>query len=707
MRGVFIAAALAAAPVVARAQDERTSVSPHGKLATPCAQCHRPDSWKPVKISPDFKHPEGFVLEGAHATTCTSCHKRLDFTGVSKTCTSCHRDEHKGELGANCANCHTTRSFLDMTHMRERHQATSFPLTGRHAAADCRSCHAPRAPGQQAFVNLPTTCSTCHMKEYNAARTPPHLAGGFPRDCAACHSSDSWRGAPFDHNATQFPLTGAHRAATCQGCHADNVYKGKPTTCASCHQQQFASTTNPPHAAAGFALTCQTCHNTTAWSGAPFDHDRTQFPLTGAHKASTCADCHRDGVYRGKPTTCVSCHQSAYDRTTKPAHKPAGFSTTCQTCHTTTAWLGAVFDHNATRFPLAGAHRAVDCSSCHADGVYSGKPTTCVSCHQTAFNATKNPPHAAAAFPTSCETCHSQTAWVPSSFNHAATQFPLTGAHLTTTCAGCHADGVYNGKPTDCVSCHQAKYNATTNPPHAAAGFSTACQTCHTTTQWPGAVFDHGATRFPLVGAHRAVNCADCHADGVYRGKPTTCVSCHQAKYAATTNPAHAAAAFPTTCETCHSQTAWTPASFNHAATLFPLTGAHLTTTCSKCHGDGVYKGKPTTCVSCHLAKYTATTNPNHTAAGFPTDCAACHTTTQWLGATFDHDGKYFPIYSGAHAGKWSTCATCHTSPTSFAVFTCTNCHLKAKTDEQHQGRAGYVYASQSCYGCHPRGKSG
>jgi hypothetical protein len=40
-------------------------------------------------------------------------------------------------------------------------------------------------------------------------------------------------------------------------------------------------------------------------------------------------------------------------------------------------------------------------------------------------------------------------------------------------------------------------------------------------------------------------------------------------------------------------------------------------------------------------------------------------------------------------------------------VFTCLTCHLKQKTDEQHQGRAGYVYASPNCYACHARGKSG
>jgi len=623
---------LAISSAAARAQTG--TANPHGTFSAPCAQCHLPDAWRPTKISADFKHaPNRFPLEGAHSrVSCTTCHKRLDFAGVSATCTSCHRDFHQGELGANCSTCHSLRSFTDMAQMRQAHQVTAFPLTGVHAAVDCRSCHTPRAPGQQAFVNLPTACETCHLQDYQKAADPPHAAAGFPKDCATCHSPSGWHTAAFDHAATQFPLTGAHRAVTCVGCHADKVYRGKPTACASCHRADYDKTKTPAHAAAGFPTTCETCHNTTAWDGAPFDHSKTQFPLTGAHRAANCTACHADGVYVGKPTACVSCHQSDYDKSSPP-HAASGFPTTCETCHNTTAWSGAVFDHATTQFPLTGAHAAVNCSGCHADGVYKGKATTCVSCHQTQYNQATTPPHAASGFPTTCETCHSTTAWPGASFNHSTTQFPLTGAHLAVNCTGCHADGVYKGKATTCVSCHQTQYNQTTSPAHAAAGFPTTCETCHNTTAWPGAVFDHSTTKFPLTGAHTSVSCQGCHADGVYVGKPTTCVSCHQ-------------------------------------------------------------------------TDYNGTNNPNHAAAGFPTDCASCHTTTTWAGAKFDHDASYFPIYSGAHAGKWSSCATCHTNPTNFAVFDCLSCHTKATTDQQHQGRTGYVYASPNCYACHPRGKS-
>jgi hypothetical protein len=112
--------------------------------------------------------------------------------------------------------------------------------------------------------------------------------------------------------------------------------------------------------------------------------------------------------------------------------------------------------------------------------------------------------------------------------------------------------------------------------------------------------------------------------------------------------------------------------------------------------------------VSCHQADYDGTTDPNHAAAQFATACETCHGTTTFAGARFDHDTENFPIYSGAHAGKWSNCATCHTDPNNFAVFTCLSCHPhsdRAKTDGNHSGVNGYSYASNACYGCHPRGR--
>ncbi len=198
--------------------------------------------------------------------------------------------------------------------------------------------------------------------------------------------------------------------------------------------------------------------------------------------------------------------------------------------------------------------------------------------------------------------------------------------------------------------------------------------------------------------------CASCHVNGQFTALSTACSSCHINDYNGTTNPNHAAGGFPTDCTICHNTTAWIPASFDHSKTPFPLTGAHVTVPCTSCHINGRFAGTPTDCYSCHKTEYNTVTSPNHIAAGFPTTCATCHNTTAWTGATFNH--TWFPIYSGTHAGKWTTCNDCHTNPSNFAVFSCITCHAhdQPTMDQKHQGVQNYVYNSANCYSCHPQG---
>jgi hypothetical protein len=209
----------------------------------------------------------------------------------------------------------------------------------------------------------------------------------------------------------------------------------------------------------------------------------------------------------------------------------AGMPLTCENCHTTNAWRPAALDH-ARFFPLEGAHRTLQCDSCHRGGVFAGTPSQCVGCHQANYNATSNPNHAQSGFPTTCDNCHTTAAWRPASFDHARF-FPLEGAHRTLQCDACHRGGVFTGAPSQCVGCHQANYNSTTNPNHAQSGFPTTCESCHSTNAWRPAAFDH-ARFFPLEGAHRTLQCDACHRGGVYAGTPSQCVGCHQTQYNAT-----------------------------------------------------------------------------------------------------------------------------------------------------------------------------
>src|SRR5258705_8671841 len=96
--------------------------------------------------------------------------------------------------------------------------------------------------------------------------------------------------------------------------------------------------------------TCQQCHNTAAWTGATFDHSTTGFPLTGAHTALQCVQCHVNNNYSltSANTTCVSCHLKDFKGTTNPNLVSGDFPLTFQQCHNTAAGTGATFYHSTT-----------------------------------------------------------------------------------------------------------------------------------------------------------------------------------------------------------------------------------------------------------------------------------------------------------------------------------------------------------------------
>lgn len=200
-------------------------------------------------------------------------------------------------------------------------------------------------------------------------------------------------------------------------------------------------------------------------------------------------------------------------------------------------------------------------------------------------------------------------------------------------------------------------------------------------------------------------DCQQCHkSQSLLRFDPMgiECVDCHINNFNSTTNPNHAAAGISTDCKLCHSINNWTSATYDHSA--FPLTGGH-NIACALCHINNNYNLSSTNCYDCHQATYVATTNPNHIGAGFPTDCKLCHSINNWTPATFNH--TWFPIYSGKHKqGVWNTCADCHINASNYAVFSCTGCHNKTQTDNDHDGVSNYQYNSNACYSCHPNGNS-
>jgi len=558
------------------------------------------------------------------------------------------------------------------------------------------------APPQTAPVNS----SAPAQKPNDAATRSPH--GNLNAPCQNCHTFTAWkpiRNVPeFDHNQTKFPLRGMHKGVGCRQCHTDLVFTNASTKCADCHADIHRRQ---------FGASCENCHNVRGWrvSVQNIQQHFNRFPLVGAHALLQCDSCHKNaavGQFQGLSTDCLSCHAAQFQQAANPNHAASGFPTSCQECHSMDTWFGAKFDHlRFAGFALTGMHASLDCTACHVGGRFKGTPVDCLGCHAKDWAITSNPNHITAGFPTSCATCHNTSSWMNVNFNHAMSGWPLSGAHAKVPCAQCHINGRYTAMPTTCSSCHMTDFQKTTNPNHVSGGFPIDCSICHSTISWANATFNHALSGFPLTGAHATLQCQSCHANGQFTNLSTACVSCHLKDFQNTNNPNHTAAGFPQQCQVCHSTTAWIPASFNHNTTGFPLTGAHATVPCASCHINGQYAGTPTACYSCHQKDYQGTTDPNHVAAAFPTTCTLCHNTTSWAGATFNH--TWFPIYSGTHAGVWSTCGTCHINASNYAAFSCINCHThsQSNTDPHHTDVSGYVYNATSCYSCHPSGQGG
>jgi len=453
------------------------------------------------------------------------------------------------------------------------------------------------------------------------------------------------------------------------------------------------------------------------------------------HEKVQCTQCHSKPVFADAGKNCQDCHADIHQRK---------MGTDCARCHTVQGWNIAVqqVKEHQNRFPLFGAHAAVQCEDCHkgaAVGQYQGLSTACASCHLKQYQKAMNPNHVSAQFATTCESCHSADSWLGARFDHNATGFPLTNGHANVPCLSCHINANYNLQiaPTDCGNsqCHLTKWQQTSNPVHSAAGpaFAVAnCANCHTTKGWDAANFDHTSTGFLLTNGHANVPCASCHINNNYNLQiaPTDCGNsqCHLTKWQQTNNPTHSTSgpAFAVTnCANCHTTKGWDAASFDHSATGFALTGTHMSPTptpCLSCHVSNNYAftSANTDCMFCHQTDWNKTPSfggsvPNHITAGFPSTasaCATCHPITKWADGKFDHNAFGFPLTNShalvANGGKVPACTSCHINNNYSLNITPTDCgnsqcHLTTwqQTNNPVHASAGAPFAAANCSTCH------
>lgn len=367
-----------------RADDERKGHK--GTFGAKCESCHNAQAWKPS----DFSHDRDtrYVLRGKHAgAACSACHKGpLYGAKPSQSCDACHRadDKHEGTLGRDCANCHGERSWKESP--RFDHRASSFPLLGAHARAECKACHKSAR-----YKEAPRDCLGCHRKE-------DKHAGSLGSACADCHNESGWKETRgrFDHDTTRFRLRNAHAAAKCVACHRDaRAYRDTPLDCYSCHRKDDQHEGQQ-------GRKCEGCHGDKSWKVERFDHATARFALVGRHLPVPCKDCHKSARYKDAPSDCLGCHR-------KDDRHEQRLGARCETCHNARAWPLWSFDHGKTAFALDGAHRKARCEGCHQRPAPAGKDTaplgaTCVSCHRV------EDVHGGQ-YGNRCEQCHSTDNW--------------------------------------------------------------------------------------------------------------------------------------------------------------------------------------------------------------------------------------------------------------------------------------------------------
>ncbi len=463
-----------------------------GRFGSNCAQCHSTTDWKATSFDPKkFDHSTTrFPLTGEHRyVLCKSCHTpgpdgQQRFEGLKfQNCADCHRDPHKGEFKQGCDSCHTTTTWKKSSFAAKfDHSKTAFPLLGKHIDVPCSDCH------QAGDFKAPiphSQCADCHKPDPHGGQFAQRADGGR---CESCHTVQGWSPSTFtvaDHAKTKYPLVFPHQDVKCASCHIpagkQTRFKLKFAQCVDCHKDEHEG----QFAGVPWRNRCEQCHNGATFKTSSYTltkHQKSPFPLIGGHEAIPCNQCHQPvpgtkvTLYHWRNLSCTTCHEDVHKGQFAQQMKKLGAKGTalsCEACHSTKGWTDvSKFDHEQTKFPLTGSHRAVACAECHRPPNlertmihvnFAKTPVNCADCHEN--------PHADqfGVRANDCAGCHNTNKWRPSLFNHDTTEFPLKGGHENVACSDCHKstkmiDGnqvlFYKPTPTRCEDCHGGKVPA-------------------------------------------------------------------------------------------------------------------------------------------------------------------------------------------------------------------------------------------------------
>ena len=366
-----------------------------------CESCHiMENKFQESTFTLERHNKSKFPLTGKHQVMdCSKCHWNGQFENIpSDKCESCHQNVHdQRQIDKECSFCHVTTSFawIQFDHNRN----TDFRLTGKHRDVACVSCHV-----DQVFKDMPANndnpnCQSCHADPHGAK---------VEDDCQSCHITEGFKLAQnFDHQKLfGWGLEGRHSELSCQKCHSNHLkadyavpLAGKnlrAAACSNCHVDAHAGKYGP---------SCESCHNVQSFTVQFGEkvHELGYFKLQGYHDQMACAECHRPETnLQGLGVQCNTCHEKTDIHLGKMGPE-------CGDCHTQTAWLPTTFKHNTTGFRLSGAHRYVECSSCHVNQIYQGLPADCYFCHSDSHLAGIGQ-HSVGSIQ-ECADCHTSLSW--------------------------------------------------------------------------------------------------------------------------------------------------------------------------------------------------------------------------------------------------------------------------------------------------------
>jgi hypothetical protein len=408
-------------PLNAQSGEMLGGVRSHAEIGGNCGACHTAP-WEAATMADRCSVCHTAIA--VQMREIASMHGKMEHDNPDLTCRHCH-PEHRGPAAR--------RTEMDSGLFP--HEVVGFSLNGHQRTASnvpftCDDCHRGDIT---TFAS--DSCQTCH-RQMDAAFVQAHsLAYGDA--CLDCHDGVDRFGKNFKHNFS-FKLTGKHIEVICSQCHLDartfSDFQKVSQDCVSCHR------TDEPHEGR-FGMNCADCHSADAWTPAKFDHNLASFKLEGDHAEIQCEACHQNGVYKGTPTDCYSCHKQNDDHDGK-------FGTDCSLCHNPSSWDNVDFDHNKSSFPLTGRHADLACEQCHSSGQFAGLPTTCVSCHS-------DPAFHSGMFGSDCAQCHTTANWY-APYNGSHPSIADEGGsgvnHGGASCRDCHTQTLHNAT---CTACHK------------------------------------------------------------------------------------------------------------------------------------------------------------------------------------------------------------------------------------------------------------